>query len=258
MDSSCLPWKARLGILEALGVSDLEKEDGISDPELLRSGFRVLDRRVSDEKRERVRREIGKSVRQVVFELCLIVVVLLEELLVRERQSELEDAEMQRSSSGGSWRDVEARGDQRLWIDRQELVRRKDEFKAIEEVLGTMEKLAKDAVQPQVEVRGCQIQLSRFPGNGAKFVKHLDAAGEEEKSTQRAKRRLTCIYYLNADWEKEDGGELRVYSASSGEKEWRDVEPIDGRIVMFRSRVILHEVLPCFNKPRLAITMWMY
>lgn len=73
-------------------------------------------------------------------------------------------------------------------------------------------------------------------------------------------RVLTCVYYLNEQWEPEQGGKLRVYvngeSSSSSGSHW-DVAPKLDTLVVFRSLDVEHEVLPAFQE-RMALTIWYY
>jgi Rps23 Pro-64 3,4-dihydroxylase Tpa1-like proline 4-hydroxylase len=85
-------------------------------------------------------------------------------------------------------------------------------------------------------------------------------------------RKLTCILYLNPDFEQGDGGELRIYTGMNNHV---DLTPEGGRMVLFWSDEIPHEVLPtapytpptgsikddndddCINKKdRYALTIW--
>ncbi|GFH56205.1 hypothetical protein CTEN210_12681 [Chaetoceros tenuissimus] len=74
-------------------------------------------------------------------------------------------------------------------------------------------------------------------------------------------RKLTCIIYLNPDYETGDGGELRIVSAVD---EKIDIPPDGGRMVLFWSDEIPHEVLPTApnadagdsSKDRYALTLW--
>jgi len=95
------------------------------------------------------------------------------------------------------------------------------------------------------------IQLAYYPGNGKRYVRHRDAfpadpqgeKGEENKVLESV-RCLTVIYYLNAEWTPEQGGELRLFLEDGSEKEggseegriW-DVAPILDRVVVFRRYV---------------------
>lgn len=61
---------------------------------------------------------------------------------------------------------------------------------------------------------------------------------------------------------KTDGGALRLYSDTDPEdvegctaKEVEDIAPVGGRLVVFKSREILHTVLPAMRQ-RLAMTAW--
>jgi SM-20-related protein len=85
-----------------------------------------------------------------------------------------------------------------------------------------------------------EIQLARYLP-GARYERHRDAFADD-----RDRRLITSIYYLN-DWHPGDGGELRVLG--------QDVAPLLDRMVVFRSELVEHEVLPA-NAERLAITAW--
>ena len=55
------------------------------------------------------------------------------------------------------------------------------------------------------------------------------------------------------DWDAaRDGGCLRVHHSGDGA---RDIAPTLGRIVLFESRAVWHEVLPA-TRPRRAATIW--
>jgi SM-20-related protein len=85
-----------------------------------------------------------------------------------------------------------------------------------------------------------ELQLARYLA-GAHYSRHLDAFAD-----QQDRRLVTAIYYLN-DWHAGDGGELRAAGV--------DVEPILDRVVIFRSELVEHEVLPT-HVPRFAVTAW--
>lgn len=93
------------------------------------------------------------------------------------------------------------------------------------------------------------VQLALYPGSGARYVRHRDAfpgaAGDN--------RRLTAILYLNPDWERAHGGQLRLHTGVGPV----DVEPVLDRLVVFLSERLEHEVLPA-HAPRLALTAWFY
>ena len=65
-------------------------------------------------------------------------------------------------------------------------------------------------------------------------------------------------------WCESDGGCLRFYRTSledetgeaCSEEDYTDVAPLAGRLVIFRSRTVLHEVRPSYAK-RTALSLWM-
>jgi len=54
------------------------------------------------------------------------------------------------------------------------------------------------------------------------------------------------------DWKEEDGGELRMYLVEGKQV---DVQPKGGRLLIFLSGMVDHEVLPSHNH-RVALTGW--
>jgi SM-20-related protein len=81
---------------------------------------------------------------------------------------------------------------------------------------------------------------------GSFYKKHLD----QFKSS--SSRQYSVIMYLNENWEKGDGGELRIYLDDG----FQDIHPVNGKCVFFKSSEIEHEVL-LSNKPRMSVTGWL-
>ncbi|NOS92565.1 MAG: 2OG-Fe(II) oxygenase [Cyclobacteriaceae bacterium] len=81
---------------------------------------------------------------------------------------------------------------------------------------------------------------------GTFYKRHLDQFKKEDH------RKLSVICYLNSDWKESDGGQLRIYIGN----ETKDVLPLAGRLVCFRSDLLEHEVLPA-TRERLSITGWL-
>ena len=90
------------------------------------------------------------------------------------------------------------------------------------------------------------VQLAHYAGNGEAYVRHRDAFDGAES------RRITAILYLNPAWKWSDGGQLRLHATPM-----IDVAPMLGRLVVFRSARVEHEVLQSFA-PRFAVTAWYY
>ncbi|UCO98511.1 2OG-Fe(II) oxygenase [Metapseudomonas lalkuanensis] len=80
---------------------------------------------------------------------------------------------------------------------------------------------------------------------GAFYQKHLDRFRDDDRRT------VSVVAYLNADWQAEQGGALRLYLAE-GE---RDVLPEGGGLVVFLSAELPHEVLPA-TRERMSIAGW--
>ena len=98
------------------------------------------------------------------------------------------------------------------------------------------------------------------PCNGSRYVRHTDDAREQT-------RRLTCIFYVNPDWEEADGGQLCLYLGHLGRVSLigetaprpptiATITPLANRLVLFWSDArVPHEVLPAF-KARYAVSVW--
>ncbi|GFR88582.1 Egl nine 1-like protein [Elysia marginata] len=89
-----------------------------------------------------------------------------------------------------------------------------------------------------------------YPGNQTKYVRHVDNPNGDGRC-------ITCIYYLNKNWDvKQHGGLLRIYP--EGSDQVANIEPKFDRLLFFWSdRRNPHEVEPAFME-RFAITVWYY
>jgi SM-20-related protein len=91
---------------------------------------------------------------------------------------------------------------------------------------------------------------------GMRYQKHIDRfKGEGHGKPQR---QLSCILYLNKDWQLEDGGQLRIYAPleeSFDQAVYFDILPIAGRAVFFLSDTFYHEVLAA-KRDRMSLTGW--
>uniref|UniRef100_A0A4W6CGV4 hypoxia-inducible factor-proline dioxygenase n=1 Tax=Lates calcarifer TaxID=8187 RepID=A0A4W6CGV4_LATCA len=89
-----------------------------------------------------------------------------------------------------------------------------------------------------------------YPGDGTGYVRHVDNPNGDGRC-------VTCIYYLNKDWNaKEHGGLLRIFP--EGKAQFADIEPKFDRLLLFWSdRRNPHEVQPAFAT-RYAITVWYF
>jgi len=85
---------------------------------------------------------------------------------------------------------------------------------------------------------------------GTFYKRHLDTFQNDSR------RKLSMVCYLNdEDWKHEYGGELTIYFNDNKQLPL-DVYPMQGRMVIFESQVLEHEVKPV-KKKRLSITGWL-
>ncbi|XP_005094821.1 uncharacterized protein LOC101858927 [Aplysia californica] len=92
--------------------------------------------------------------------------------------------------------------------------------------------------------------LACYPGNGTYYRRHVDNPNKDG-------RRITCILYLNRDWDvQKDGGLLRILPPHLDKPV--DVPPLANRLLFFWSdKRNPHEVQPAF-KERYAMTIWYF
>jgi SM-20-related protein len=104
-----------------------------------------------------------------------------------------------------------------------------------------------EALKPQLflSLRDIEMHLAEYPP-GAHYDKHVD------QFKLNGHRILSFACYLNPSWSSGDGGELRIHH----DYHFFDISPIAGRLVLFRSDTVLHEVLPS-KAMRRSITGWM-
>lgn len=86
---------------------------------------------------------------------------------------------------------------------------------------------------------------------GTFYKRHLDTFQNDSR------RKLSMVCYLNdEDWQPEYGGELTIYLDENGREKTVDIYPVQGRMVVFESQVLEHEV-KSVKRERLSITGWL-
>ncbi|HSH54545.1 MAG TPA: 2OG-Fe(II) oxygenase [Methylotenera sp.] len=91
---------------------------------------------------------------------------------------------------------------------------------------------------------------------GTGYKKHIDRF--KGSDTTQPQRQISCILYLNQDWQDSNGGHLRLYlnpKTETPEPLHLDISPVAGRFVMFLSDTFYHEVLPA-TQDRMSLTAW--
>lgn len=71
----------------------------------------------------------------------------------------------------------------------------------------------------------------------------------------RASRVVSLVLYLNEAWRPGDGGELQVFNRESPDEVCGRVLPDEGRVAIFMSEEVPHEVLPA-ARTRHSIACW--
>lgn len=148
------------------------------------------------------------------------------------------------------------RGDYMLWVDET------DSFCStyLRQVLRQMDRLVLERLSSwNMELRGSSLLRKKamatcYPGNGARYTRHCD-------NPNKNGRKLTAILYLNADWKSEHGGELQLHlplslSAHEVNAETKIAPLMDRLLLFFSDRRVPHEVLPCHERNRFALTLW--
>lgn len=86
---------------------------------------------------------------------------------------------------------------------------------------------------------------------GTFYKRHIDTFQNDDR------RKLSFVCYLNeSGWLPENGGELVLYLDDNGKEMEKIIYPFPGRVVIFESQVIEHEVRPVKTE-RLSITGWL-
>lgn len=86
---------------------------------------------------------------------------------------------------------------------------------------------------------------------GTFYKRHLDTFQNDDR------RKLSLVCYLNdEDWKPENGGELVIYKEENGLKIAKNIYPLPGKLVIFESQLLEHEVKLVKTK-RLSITGWL-
>jgi len=96
-----------------------------------------------------------------------------------------------------------------------------------------------------LSLKDCEVHQTIYP-IGSFYKRHLDQFKKDDQ------RKLSVICYLNKDWKEADGGQLRMFIGN----ESKDILPLAGRLVCFRSDLLEHEVLPA-TRERLSLTGWL-
>ena len=138
------------------------------------------------------------------------------------------------------------RGDFILWIDESKM----DETEAIffNKVNDLVRYLNRTCF---LGILHKEFHYALYP-EGTFYKRHLDTFQNDDR------RKLSFVFYLNdKTWKGENGGELVLYLQENNLEVPKTVHPLPGRVVIFESQQIEHEVKPVLKSQRLSITGWL-
>lgn len=134
------------------------------------------------------------------------------------------------------------RGDFILWIDesKADLVEQPF-FNKVNQLISYLNKTCFLGIQQK------EFHYAVYP-TGTFYKRHLDTFQNDDR------RKLSVVCYLNEDpWLPENGGELTLYLENGS----LDLLPLAGRMVIFESQLLEHEVKKVKASERLSITGWL-
>ncbi|XP_018420658.1 PREDICTED: egl nine homolog 3 [Nanorana parkeri] len=199
------------------------------------------------------------ALQHIVPQLCSVGYCYLDNILGEELGDQVlaqvrrlhEEGALKDGQLAGNVRGVSKqhlRGDKITWIAGTE-----EGCEAIGLVLSVIDRLVvlcgSHLGQYYVKERS-KAMVACYPGNGTGYVRHVDNPTQDGRC-------ITCIYYLNKNWDaKVHGGILRIFP--DGGSDVADVEPLFDRLVFFWSdRRNPHEVQPSYAT-RYALTVWYF
>lgn len=166
------------------------------------------------------------------------------------------------------------RGDLSVVIPRS--FRSTDEFEikypSLHKLIKTIETTAKiylsqsdrEGIYIDIDTSMTSVQFAIYPGDSVSgYARHCDLGPEcnqyplSSKVKADCHRIITAIYYLNEnDWSEDDGGCLKIFGKEDDSS--HSIVPYGDRLVLFRSDLVEHQVLPTIKRTRSAITIWLY
>lgn len=138
--------------------------------------------------------------------------------------------------------DKTIRGDFILWMDENNANEsEKIFFRKINELVNYLNKTCFLGILHR------EFHYAVYP-KGTFYKRHLDTFQNDDR------RKLSIVCYLNEDdWLPENGGELTIYT----DKEELDILPLPGKVVIFESQILEHEVKVVKASERMSITGWL-
>ena len=176
------------------------------------------------------------------YSVCDNFISLSETELFLSKIKELEQQKLFKQASIGNaglkQTNSEIRKDHIFWLDNEDDSFRLVFFERIDELVLNINR------HFYLGLNDYEFHLAHYPA-GAFYKKHKDAFKSDDA------RKISVILYLNKNWIKENGGELKIYLENKTET----IEPVAGRLVVFESH-LEHEVLES-KTDRYSVTGWL-
>jgi Rps23 Pro-64 3,4-dihydroxylase Tpa1-like proline 4-hydroxylase len=218
-----------------LNTMELELLSKFNVEQLKNHGYTIIDNVISEELQKNILEQTNDMV----------------------SSNKLQPAGSSKSEHDDPFRDNKARTDLTAWLHH-------------EQEQGALKKLMNQIIAPlgsdiskvlhlRKHWKQAEHQLAFYKGsttNPGYYEKHRDAFPDEGSNEEiMTQRRVTAICYVNHQWQEGDGGKLRIWTSKRDGGHSLDIEPIGGRILLFLSGAVDHQVLHTY-KDRVAITAW--
>lgn len=166
-----------------------------------------------------------------------LTIELAKECRYRAQRGQLEPAAVGRGAAKIVHEHI--RGDHIQWLDA-------GQHAAVDSYLALMEQLRVEINQSLfLGLEDYESHFALYPP-GTFYKKHVDRFRDDDRRT------VSCVAYLNEDWQPEHGGALRMYLDNN---QTHDVIPQAGTLIVFMSAQWPHEVMPA-TRDRLSVTGW--
>ncbi|MCW9037040.1 MULTISPECIES: 2OG-Fe(II) oxygenase [Altibacter] len=169
-----------------------------------------------------------------------------EVITLREALLETYEIKGFKKSAIGNWVQEEVdktvRGDFISWIDESKMTQAEEVFfQKINTLVNYLNKTCFLGIFQK------EFHYAIYP-TGTFYKRHLDTFKNDDR------RKLSMVCYLNeANWPASNGGELTLYPTEDA----LDILPLPGRMVIFESQTLEHEVKEVKASQRLSITGWL-
>lgn len=172
------------------------------------------------------------------------VSLLRDSLLERQEQNAFKKAAIGNRVNEVIMKSI--RGDMILWMDETNANSSEELFfERVNDLIGYLNRTCFLGILQK------EFHYAVYP-TGTFYKRHLDTFQNDDR------RKLSFVFYLNDDdWKEEYGGELVLYLGDEVQEKEKVIYPFPGRVVIFESQSIEHEVKPVLQSHRLSITGWL-